>query len=66
MFYAGDDVTDEDAFAVLGAGDLGLKIGQGVTVAGYRVRGPEELAEVLALLADFRAAQAGALDRARS
>ncbi|WP_423203235.1 bifunctional alpha,alpha-trehalose-phosphate synthase (UDP-forming)/trehalose-phosphatase [Microterricola gilva] len=66
VFYAGDDVTDEHAFAVQGAGDLSLKIGQGFTVAGNRVRGPEELAEVLALLADFRAAQAGALDRARS
>lgn len=66
VFYAGDDVTDEHAFAVQGAGDLSLKIGRGFTVAGNRVRGPEELAEVLALLADFRASQAGALDRARS
>ncbi|WP_234407345.1 bifunctional alpha,alpha-trehalose-phosphate synthase (UDP-forming)/trehalose-phosphatase [Microterricola viridarii] len=66
VFYAGDDVTDENAFAVQGADDLSLKIGQGFTVAGNRVRGPEELAEVLALLADFRASQAGALDRARS
>ncbi len=65
VFYAGDDVTDEHAFAVQGADDLSLKIGQGFTVAGHRVRGPEELAEVLALLADFRGAQAGALHRAR-
>lgn len=56
IFYAGDDVTDEDAFAVLGEKDLGLKIGPGASKAGYRVQGPEEVAQVLALLADFRAA----------
>jgi trehalose 6-phosphate synthase/phosphatase len=58
VFYAGDDVTDEDAFAALKSGDLGLKIGPGASLAGYRVRGPEEVAQVLALLADFRAAAA--------
>jgi trehalose 6-phosphate synthase/phosphatase len=55
ILYAGDDVTDEDAFATLRHNDLGLKIGPGASLAGYRVRGPEEVAEVLALLADFRA-----------
>jgi trehalose 6-phosphate synthase/phosphatase len=54
VLYAGDDVTDEDAFAVLRAGDIGLKIGAGVSLAGYRVRGPNEVTEVLRLLADFR------------
>ena len=55
VLYAGDDVTDEDAFAVLQEGDLGLKIGPGVSLAGYRVRGPEEVAQVLAILAELRA-----------
>jgi trehalose 6-phosphate synthase/phosphatase len=55
VFYAGDDVTDEDAFAELGPDDLGLKIGPGASGARFRVRGPEEVAQVLALLADFRA-----------
>ena len=55
VFYAGDDVTDEDAFAVLSPDDVGLKIGPGASGAQYRVRGPEEVAQVLALLADFRA-----------
>lgn len=58
ILYAGDDVTDEDGFAALRPNDLGLKIGPGESLAGYRVRGPEEVAQVLALLADFRAVAA--------
>ncbi|WP_233563846.1 bifunctional alpha,alpha-trehalose-phosphate synthase (UDP-forming)/trehalose-phosphatase [Cryobacterium tepidiphilum] len=54
VLYAGDDVTDEDGFAVLNDNDLGLKVGPGASLAGHRVRGPEEVAQVLALLADFR------------
>jgi trehalose 6-phosphate phosphatase len=54
VFYAGDDVTDEDAFAVLRSGDFGLKSGPGKTIAEFRVRDEYEVAEVLALLADFR------------
>jgi trehalose 6-phosphate phosphatase len=59
VFYAGDDVTDEDAFEALGEGDLALKIGDGVTVADYRVAGPEEVAQVLSLLADLRETAGG-------
>ncbi|MFD1720041.1 trehalose-phosphatase [Amnibacterium endophyticum] len=55
VLYAGDDVTDEDAFAALGDGDLGLKSGDGETVAPYRVPGPAEVAGVLARLAELRA-----------
>ncbi len=54
VFYAGDDVTDEDAFAALGSGDLGLKSGEGPTLANFRVTGPAEVARALALLADLR------------
>ncbi len=54
VFYAGDDVTDEDAFEALGADDLGLKSGEGATVADYRVDGPEDVAHVLRLLAELR------------
>ncbi|HWR85498.1 MAG TPA: trehalose-phosphatase [Rhodoglobus sp.] len=54
VFYAGDDVTDEDAFAALAADDVGLKSGGGATIASHRVAGPAEVARVLALLADLR------------
>jgi trehalose 6-phosphate phosphatase len=54
VFYAGDDVTDEDAFAALGPDDFGLKSGSGDTVADHRVAGPIQVAQVLALLAEFR------------
>jgi trehalose 6-phosphate phosphatase len=60
VLYAGDDVTDEDAFAVLGDGDLGLKSGPGDTVANQRVDDPAEVADALTLLADLRQS---ALDR---
>ena len=54
VFYAGDDVTDEDAFAALDADDLGLKSGPGATIANHRVAGPTEVARALSLLADLR------------
>ncbi|TBN56035.1 trehalose-phosphatase [Glaciihabitans arcticus] len=54
VFFAGDDVTDEDGFAALGADDLGLKAGEGSTLANYRVKGPTEIARALSLLADLR------------
>ena len=68
VFFAGDDVTDEDAFAALGASDLGLndlglndlglKVGDGQTLAGHRVAGPAQLAQALHLLADLREGRA--------
>lgn len=54
VFYAGDDVTDEDAFAALLPDDLGVKSGQGATEAAFRVAGPDEIALVLSTLATFR------------
>jgi trehalose 6-phosphate phosphatase len=58
VLFAGDDVTDEDGFAALGPGDLGLKSGQGETVATHRVAGPQEVAAALQTLADTRAGAA--------
>jgi trehalose 6-phosphate phosphatase len=54
VFYAGDDVTDEDAFAALASDDLGVKSGPGATEAVFRVAGPDEIALVLSTLATFR------------
>jgi trehalose 6-phosphate phosphatase len=54
VFFAGDDVTDEDAFAALGAGDLGIKSGDGQTLADFRVSAPDQVAQALALLAELR------------
>ncbi len=57
-FYAGDDVTDEDAFAALADGDLGLKVGQGPSSADFRVASPQEVGAVLDELARLREASA--------
>lgn len=52
LLYAGDDVTDEHAFAVLGPGDVGIKVGDGETVAQFRVASADELVANLVILAD--------------
>jgi trehalose 6-phosphate phosphatase len=54
VFFAGDDVTDEDGFAALGSQDVGLKVGDGATHARHRVGGPMQIARVISLLADLR------------
>ena len=55
VLFAGDDVTDERGFAVLddGAGDVTVKVGSGPTVARHRLAGPEEVATMLARLAEL-------------
>ncbi|MPZ81992.1 MAG: trehalose-phosphatase [Actinophytocola sp.] len=52
--FVGDDVTDEKAFARLSGPDLGVKVGQGQTLAGFRIADPTEVGMVLAFLLEER------------
>ncbi len=54
ILFAGDDVTDEDGFAALGADDLALKVGDGESLARYRVADVAMMPSVLEFLADQR------------
>lgn len=58
VLFVGDDVTDEDAFRVLGDDDIGIKIGPGETAARLRLADPVELAETLRTFAAARRAGA--------
>ncbi len=48
VLYAGDDVTDEHAFAALGEDDLTVKVGPGPTAARYRLGAPEDVVAAIA------------------
>lgn len=54
VIYFGDDVTDEKAFRRLRDGDVGVKVGPGETLAGYRVDEPEDVVAALKYLLDAR------------
>lgn len=56
VVFIGDDVTDEDAFQTLGKGDLGVKVGDGDSVALHRVADPAAVARLLAGLVERRRA----------
>ena len=51
LLYAGDDVTDERAFATMQPDDVTIKVGPGSTAARFRVADPEGLASALGHLA---------------
>lgn len=59
VFYAGDDVTDEDVFADLRPVDVGCKVGPGATAASHRVDDPAAVVAILVDLARRRAAALG-------
>lgn len=52
--FLGDDVTDEDGFAVLEPHDLGVKVGEGESLARHRVPDPAAVASLLERLASLR------------
>lgn len=54
VLFAGDDVTDEDGFAVLTGDDIGVKVGEGDTAAGFRVADVDAVSTLLTLLASGR------------
>ena len=53
--FAGDDDTDEDAMAILGPHDVGIKVGTKDSTAPWRVADPEALARLLTDFARQRA-----------
>ena len=55
VLFLGDDVTDEDAFATLQGPDVGVKVGDGDTIAAFRVSATEDVAVLLAALYQRRA-----------
>ncbi len=60
VIFVGDDRTDEDGFAVLGPGDLSVKVGPGDTKAQYRVPDVSGAGEFFAQLVAARRANGGA------
>ncbi|MGN8552808.1 UNVERIFIED_CONTAM: trehalose-phosphatase [Microbacterium sp. SLM126] len=56
VVFAGDDVTDEDALASLGEGDLGVHVGSKPTAATISVLDIPAMAELLAVIAAERSA----------
>lgn len=54
VVFFGDDVTDEDGFRTLKGPDVGIRVGNGPSVAQYRVANPDVVAQLLALLTEFR------------
>ena len=54
--FIGDDVTDEDALAVLGTSDVGVKVGGGESIAGWRLAAQSDVAGLLDELSSRRGA----------
>lgn len=57
--FVGDDVTDESAFAALGTGDVSVKVGEGESLAMWRLPDPESVVDLLNRLAVSRALALG-------
>jgi len=59
VVFFGDDVTDEDVFAILDLPDVGVKVGPGGTRATHRVGDPKQVAEALEILGSERRLRTG-------
>lgn len=56
VLFLGDDVTDEDAFAVLdGPLDVAVKVGPGPSIAPHRLDGVPEVGQLLSTVFELRA-----------
>lgn len=55
--FLGDDLTDEDAFAMLGPEDVGIKVGPGASKAGERLADQGQVGGLLANLLELRRGQ---------
>ena len=54
VLFVGDDTTDEDAFETLGGPDVGVKVGDGDTVAQHRIADTDDVAQLLSTLLSLR------------
>jgi trehalose-phosphatase len=60
VLFLGDELSDEEAFRVLGAGDLGVNVGDGDNAARHRVADPAAVALLLDRLVERRRAHLAA------
>ena len=54
VLFIGDDTTDEDAFRTLSGPDVGIKVGDGESLAEFRVSDTDGVASALAHLTESR------------
>lgn len=62
VVFIGDDRTDEDGFRHLRGGDVGIKVGDGPTLARHRVGDVGSVRNLLERLVSLRAAHIGGAD----
>jgi trehalose 6-phosphate phosphatase len=54
--FMGDDVSAEEVFVRLAGPDVGIKVGDGATIAAHRIAGPSDVAAALAFVSEERSA----------